>query len=211
MENKEMLSVGQHAKILVPASTYNIQDDNRLLIPFTSGDKIGFANKNGVVVVEPTFTMYYGECYDERDIIKVAVDNIYGFIRSGGDVATYKRPMYGLINSKGETLYEPLFYEIMPSIGKDKLYTVQNTERQYAVLRMDGTEVVPFGKYHWIDGFDNGIARVNNGNKWGLINEKGKEVLPLEYDQIWNFYDRKRISTRVVKDNVDYDVVFSEL
>lgn len=76
---------------------------------------------------------------------------------------------------------------------------------------MDGTEVVPFGKYHWIDGFDNGIARVNNGNKWGLINEKGKEVLPLEYDQIWNFYDKKRISTRVVKDNVDYDVVFSEL
>lgn len=27
-------------------------------------------------------------------------------------------------------------------------------------LNIDGTVVVPFGKYSWIDGFDNGLARV---------------------------------------------------
>lgn len=101
MEKEEILSVNQYTKVLVSASSYNMQDDNRLLIPFTSGDKIGFVNKEGAIVVKPQFTMYYGDCYDKNDNIRVSVDCLYGFIRSGGRVATYKRPMYGLIDYKG--------------------------------------------------------------------------------------------------------------
>lgn len=221
MEKEEVLSVNQYTKILVPASSYNMPDDNRLLIPFTSGDKIGFVNKEGGIVVKPQFTMYYGDCYDESDNIRVAVDNLYGYPRSGGKVATYKRPMYGLINYKGETIFEPSFYSLLPAIGNKKLYTVQNNNFEYAVLNIDGTVVVPFGKYSWIDGFDNGLARVkigkvtneqkDNGNKWGLINENGKEVLPLEYDDIWTFYGKKRVTTKVIKGNVAQNVILSEI
>ena len=221
MEKEEILSVNQYTKFLVPASSYNMQDDHRLLIPFTSGDKIGFVDKEGTIVVKPQFTMYYGECYDENDIIKVSIDNLYGFPRSGGKVATYKRPMYGLINYKGETIFEPSFYSLLPAIGNKKLFTVQNNHFEYAVLNIDGTEVVPFGKYSWIDGFDNGLARVRignvtngqiqNGSKWGLIDENGNEVLPLEYNDIWTFYGKKRVSTKVVKDNIAQDIVFSEI
>lgn len=221
MDKKEMLPIDQYTKVILPASSYNMQDDNRLLIPFTCGDKIGFANKEGEVVVKPQFTMYYGDCYDESDNIRVAIDDLYGFPRSGGRVATYKRPMYGLINYKGETIFEPSFYSLIPAIGNKNLYTVQNNHFEYAVLNIDGTEVVPFGKYNWIDGFDNGLARVRignvtngqkeNGNKWGLINENGKEVLPLENDDIWPFYGKKRVTTKVVKDNVAQNVVLSEI
>lgn len=221
MEKEEILSVDQYTKFLVPASSYNMQDDNRLLIPFTSGDKIGFVDKEGAIVVKPQFTMYYGDCYDESDNIRVSVDCLYGFIRSGGKVATYKRPMYGLINYKGETIFEPSFYRLLPAIGNKKIYTVQNNHFEYAVLNIDGTEVVPFGKYNWIDGFDNGLARVRignvtngqkeNGNKWGLINENGKEVLPLEYDDIWAFYGKKRATTKVIKGKVAQNVVLSEI
>lgn len=221
MEKDEILSVNQYTKVLVPASSYNMQDDNRLLIPFTSGDKIGFVDKEGEVVVKPQFTMYYGECYEENDNIRVTVDDLYGFARSGGKVSTYKRPIYGLINSKGETIFEPSFYSLLPSIGEKKLYTVQNKDYKYAVLNIDGTEVVPFGKYSWIDGFDNGLARVTigsvtngqneNGNKWGLIDENGKEVLPLEYDSIWTFYGKQRVTTKVIKGNVAHNVILSEL
>lgn len=221
MEKEEILSVDQYTKFLVPASSYNMQDDHRLLIPFTSGDKIGFVDKEGAIVVKPQFTMYYGDCYDESDNIRVSVDCLYGFIRSGGRVATYKRPMYGLINYKGETIFEPSFYSLIPAIGNKNLYTVQNNHFEYAVLNIDGTEVVPFGKYNWIDGFDNGLARVRignvtngqkeNGNKWGLINENGKEVLPLENDDIWPFYGKKRVTTKVVKGNVAKNVVLSEI
>lgn len=221
MEKEEILSVNQYTKVLVPASSYHMQDDNRLLIPFTSGDKIGFVDKEGTIVVKPQFTMYYGECYDENDIIKVSIDNLYGFPRSGGKVATYKRPMYGLINYKGETIFEPSFYSLLPAIGNKKLFTVQNNHFEYAVLNIDGTEVVPFGKYSWIDGFDNGLARVRignvtngqiqNGSKWGLINENGDEVLPLEYDNIWAFYGKRRVTTKVVKGNIAQNVVLSEI
>ena len=221
MEKEEILSVNQYTKFLVPASSYNMQDDHRLLIPFTSGDKIGFVDKEGAIVVKPQFTMYYGDCYDESDNIRGTVDDLYGFARSGGKVATYKRPMYGLINYKGETIFEPSFYCLLPAIGNKNLYTVQNNHFEYAVLNIDGTEVVPFGKYNWIDGFDNGLARVRignvtngqkeNGNKWGLINENGKEVLPLENDDIWPFYGKKRVTTKVVKGNVAKNVVLSEI
>ena len=221
MEKEEILSVDQYTKFLVPASSYNMQDDNRLLIPFTCCDKIGFANKEGEVVVKPQFTMYYDDCYDESDYIRVAVDDLYGFPRSRGRVATYKRPMYGLINYKGETIFEPSFYCLIPAIGNKKLYTVQNKHFGYAVLNIDGTEVVPFGKYSWIDGFNKGLARVRNGNvtngqnengnKWGLIDENGKEVLPLDYDNIWNFYGKQRVTTKVIKGNVAKDVILSEL
>lgn len=221
MEKEEILSVDQYTKFLVPASSYNMQDDNRLLIPFTSGDKIGFVDKEGAIVVKPQFTMYYGDCYDESDNIRVSVDCLYGFIRSGGRVATYKRPMYGLINYKGETIFEPSFYSLIPAIGNKNLYTVQDKNLGYAVLNTNGTEIVPFGKYSWIDGFDKGLARVRignvtngqneNGNKWGLIDENGKEILPLEYDNIWTFYGKQRVTTKVVKGNVAHNVILSEL
>ena len=221
MEKKEMLQVHKYTKILVPASSYNMQDDNRLLIPFTSGENIGFVDKEGVIVVKPQFTMYYGDCYDESDYIRVTVDYLYGFPRSGGRVATYKRPMYGLINFKGETIFEPSFFSLIPAIGNKKLYTVQDKNLGYAVLNIDGTEVVPYGKYSYIDGFDKGLARVkignvtngqkNNGNKWGLINENGDEVLPIEYDDMWSFYGKNRATVRVVKGDVAQNVVLSEI
>ena len=221
MEKKEMLQVHKYTKILVPASSYNMQDDKRLLIPFTSGDEIGFVDKEGVIVVKPQFTMYYGDCYDESDNIRVAVDYLYGFPRSGGRVATYKRPMYGLINFKGETIFEPSFFSLIPAIGNKKLYTVQDKNLGYAVLNIDGTEVVPYGKYSYIDGFDKGLARVkignvtngqkNNGNKWGLINENDDEVLPIEYDDMWSFYGKNRATVRVVKGDVAQNIVLSEI
>ena len=102
---------------------------------------------------------------------------------------------------------------------------------KWGVEDLNGNIIVPYGKYAWIDGFENGLARVrtekknkvsnlkvygvktNSNNednnehseKWGLIDETGKEVLPLEYGEIWNFKGKGRNTTRVVKDGVDYD------
>ena len=40
MEQKELLSINKYTKILTPAMAYNIESDSRILIPFTSGEKI---------------------------------------------------------------------------------------------------------------------------------------------------------------------------
>lgn len=119
----------------------------------------------------------------------------------------------------------------------------------------NGVFVVPFDKYEWIEGFDNGLCRVrtkgkilNTKNiigimgfdkdnplsisdpieieqyvkddskkhsdcyaKWGIINENGEAVLPVEYDEVWKFLGKNRFSTTVVKDGVKHEIFFHEL
>ena len=82
----------------------------------------------------------------------------------------------------------------------NKVMVIQRSDYKWGVTDLDGNIIVPFGKYDWIDGFDQGLARVkigrapsnqvDNDNKWGIINEQGEEVLPVEYDEIWNFFHR---------------------
>lgn len=102
------------------------------------------------------------------------------------------------------------------------LTVAQNERRQWGVVDQKGNIVVPFGKYDWIDGFDQGLARVNKWiltdkvsflktKYWGVINEKGEEVLPLEYEEIWNFLGKNRYSTKAVKDGVQSTVYFHDL
>lgn len=208
-----------HTKILIPVDMHDIVSDLRLLIPFTNGDKIGFMNNQGIIIVKPQYTMYYGECYSENDLIRVSIIDTYGFPKSGGNVSTYQRPLYGLINYKGEVLLEPVFYTMISAIGNKRLFTVQNKRYEYGVITADGEEIVPFGKYQWIDGFDKGLARVklgkvtngikDSGNKWGLIDVDGNEVLPVEYDDIWNFYAKNRITTKIIKDKKSIDFKLS--
>ncbi len=91
---------------------------------------------------------------------------------------------------------------------------------QYGVTDNDGNVIVPFGKYAWISGFDHGLSRVKSflvivrsnletdvveNPKWGIIDMEGSEVLPVEYDEIWNFLRKGRSSTRVIKDGENYD------
>lgn len=84
---------------------------------------------------------------------------------------------------------------------------------KWSVVDKNNNEVVPSGKYDYIDGFDKcGLARVKiNGkthihdpekstkDKWGVIDIEGKEILPLIYSEIWAFYNKKRLTTTVWK------------
>lgn len=47
--------------------------------------------------------------------------------------------------------------------------------------------------------------------KWGIINEKGEVVLPVIYDEVWNFFKKNRNSTKVVKEGKSKDVFFRDL
>ena len=62
------------------------------------------------------------------------------------------------------------------------VYVVSNYNGEWAVLDSEDKEIVPFGKYNWIDGFDHELARVKVRNrytgksKWGIIDMHGNEV-----------------------------------
>ncbi len=205
------ISINEHTKILVPAIKYDFGADTRLLIPYTSGDKIGFVSSHGQIIVEPKYSMYYGECINESDYIRVSIPYTYGFPHSRDKVATYMRPLYGLINYKGEEILKTEYYHIIPSISNKEIFTVQNQKSQYAVLNVHGDIIIPFGKYNYIDGFDKGLSRAKVGEYWGIINESGELVLPAEYRYIWNFYGRNRLSTQVEKKDFYKLVSFYDL
>ena len=94
-----------------------------------------------------------------------------------------------------------------------KVSVLKDGKYQCGVMDSAGEMVVPFGKYGWISGFDHGLARVKSiwGDayidfetgktekaKWGIIDESGNEVLPVIYDEIWNFLKKGRSSTKVI-------------
>lgn len=219
---KKELDIHEYTKVLVPAMQYDFCNDKRLLIPFTSWEHIGFVNQDREIVVQPKYMMYYGDCYSENDYIKVAVEYNYGFSRANGNVSSYSRPVYGLINYRGETIIEPdNFCLIVSENCNETILTIQRKDYTYGVINLGGEEIVPFGKYNWIDGFYNGLARVkigkvsngvvDNDDKWGIINERGEEVLPCIYPNIWSFYGKNFNSIKVQDGKAIKEIPFSLL
>lgn len=105
----------------------------------------------------------------------------------------------------------------------NKVYSTYSQGKGYGVMDAVGNIIVPFGKYAWIDKYDHGLARFRISETvdpesgwgietyWGILNEKGEEVLPPIYDEIWNFYGKNRTSTKVKKDGVYSYVFFHDL
>ena len=183
-------------KIIVPAEHYNITNDNRILIPFISFEKIGFMDRSGEVVVEPKYISYHGEFNTEDSLVIVAENHLHGYERKNSAPAVYCRPKYGLINSNGELVVEIKYLLMSAPRGGSRLYAVQNMHYQYGAIDEHGNEVIPFGKYSFLDTFYKGRSRVKiydneaQKDRWGIIDEEGCVVEPLVHDYISNFVDK---------------------
>ena len=96
---------------------------------------------------------------------------------------------------------------------------VERSDGEFSVIDNNGTTIVPYGKYDWIDKYQFGFTRVKigketNGNKnanvkWGIIDELGKEVVPTVCDDIWNFHGTSWRSTILCIDNSEFEFIFS--
>lgn len=218
MEKKQALSINEQTKVIVPASGYDFSADKRLLIPFTQRELIGFVNREGEVVVKPQFAMYDYDCYSSDDYIRVMIADTHCSPSGGSKNSKY---YYGLINYIGETIFETKYYMLFPVKGKKGLYVVENKKWEYGIISVLGEVVVPFGKYDLIEGFDRGIARVkigkrsngykNHGNKWGIIDTSGNEVLSVEYDEVCQFQEKGYKNIIVEKDGTQKRIPIASL
>ena len=134
MEKRNKIDIHKYTKILVPASSYDFKNDARLLIPFTSGNKIGFINQEGDIVVEPKYDMYYGDCFSTNDYIRVSILEMNGYPRSRGRIECYSHPLYGLINYKGELVLDTIYYDIIPSTDNKSIFTIHCKVRGMLLL-----------------------------------------------------------------------------
>lgn len=107
------------------------------------------------------------------------------------------------------------------------LTAVQNNDYKWGAINEAGEVVIPFGKYAWIDGFQNGLAKVigirdatnsivifdDSGEPeaaQGIVNEKGEEVLPLEY-YVWKFYGKDYPTIKFFKGEKEFRVSYEDL
>lgn len=199
-------------QVVVNTTEYDFSKEKRLLIPFIDKwGKTGVMNKNGEVVLESNYYSVHGNCYSESDYLIIGFPKPVAFDRKSGQPAIYTYHKFGIMGACGQWIIniDPGFKEIYPS-DDNKLFTVRDFNYFYGVVDSKGEEIVPLGTYHYIDIFYKGLARVKSGEKWGIINNNGDIVTPIEFDKIWNFKG-KNCTVKAYKDGVDSDLYFPEL
>ena len=104
------------------------------------------------------------------------------------------KDIYNIISSQGVL---GSFRDYIPVNGafKDDLLIVKISENKYNYVNTEG-KLINNESYDYVSDFSNGYAIVGNNNKFGLIDKKGKSVIPLSYTYLErlddNFYNTLR-------------------
>lgn len=202
-ENLHIYKCTRGIKESTPISQYDFSTEKRLLIPCTDGKKIGFVNRKGQLVVSPKYDGWEGNCWKENHSIVVLRKTVVTHKGKKGRLQEQPDVLRGAINHLGEEAVPLEYLSVLPSLSSYYIFTVENQDKHFAVITSYGDVVVPYGKYYRISGFDKGFAKVCTYNaetgkyKFGIIDEQGDVVLPLEWDRMRSFYKKNFSEIRV--------------
>ena len=192
--NREKNRILLMSILLVFVVSVNAQNKENLKVFNERWKRYGFLNSKNDTIIKPIYLW----ASDFQDGLALVQNGEYE------DVERYGK--YGYINEKNEYIIEPL--SIVPFSFKDGLAVVQNENFKFGYVNFNKELVIPylydeaygfgFGTCLSIPNGFNNIAIVNIGNsivmrhncqnsigKWGLINKKGEEVLPIKYGWIY--------------------------
>lgn len=172
-----------------------------------SGNKYGFANKNGTVVVplKYDFVKEFKNGY-----AAVFLNKKIGFIDNTGKeivAPTYDwfsgiedgygsfqlNGKYGFVDKTGKEIVPPTYDEVY--VASKGLAPVK-LNNQFGYVDVSGKIIIPI-KYEYAGSFAGDTTYVNIGRtydnfknpvikgKWGLIDRTGKEIIPIKYDNIY--------------------------
>ena len=136
--------------------------------------RFGYIDKKGEWVIEPKFS----RCLDFKD---------------GKAVVFQGNKRAGLIDETGKFMIEPSINQMLIfSEGRGLVMDYSN-----GFYYITDQANIYDGFYEKAGKFENGIAVVKSEGRWGIINQKGIEIIPPKYDKIEEFedgYARVRIS-----------------
>ncbi len=110
---------------------------------------------------------------------------------------------WGYINEKGEQVIAPQF-EKCHKFSKDGLAPIYDTKsRQYYFINTKGekleTEVKDFkliDRFGFdLEGYNDGLIPIRQGEKWGYLNAQGKLAIPAKYDHVTGFSSGHAVAT----------------
>jgi len=153
------------------------------LIPYRKGDKWGFSTEDKKIVVPPKY------------------DRVWPFYQDENVTLVMLKGKYGMIDRKGNEVVKPVYDEIK---WFSESFLMVKLKDKYGLIRRDNfREVVKpkysnieplanFGSYSFSFYFGVGCVeqesknflKVYIGNKVGLIDTMGKEVIPVKYEDV---------------------------
>lgn len=173
-----------------------LEDESCGLILFKKEKKYGYLNFNGKITIPESFKMAEpfknGLAIVKEDknwgvINKTGhyiIDSKWESIKAFGDYYITKdiKGMSYLINNLGETMFKLEGIKLVSEFNKG-CAIAQNQENKKFYINTKGEMII---KYYYDDAkpFDNNIAIIKLGNKWGIIDTKGKFILSPKYYQI---------------------------
>jgi hypothetical protein len=153
------------------------------LIPYRKGDKWGFSTEDKKIVVPPKY------------------DKLWPFYQDENVTLVILKGKYGMIDRKGNEVVKPVYDEIK---WFSESFLMVKLKDKYGLIRRDNFREVVKPKYNNIEplaklgslsfSFYFGVGCVEQGgenffkvyigNKVGLIDTMGKEVVPVKYEDV---------------------------
>jgi serine/threonine protein kinase len=135
------------------------------LHPIKIGDKYGYIDQTGRVVIQPQF------------------DSADDFFEGMAVIRIGKK--YGFIDKKGELLIPPQFdFTLNFSEG----LAMVNIDNKYGYISKNGQFVIP-PKFDDASDFSEGLTMVEIDHKYGYIGKNGQFVIPPQFDDAWDFVE----------------------
>lgn len=135
------------------------------LLPVQLGTQVVFINRFGKIVIQNEIEATNGFC-----------NGLARVVLSDGRI--------GIINQSGTMLYGPSSRPV--SDPSDKSIVVRLSKRNWIVLNEKGIAVLNL-RFDYVGSFHEGLAQVNNGDRWGFINKSGEIVVPLSFEDATDY------------------------
>ena len=180
---------------------------DKYLCPVIQNDKIGFINSFAEIVITPKYDRFIGDFNEPDSLIVVFNDNKCGIIDAQGiEMLMGEYLSISLIGNRyaivmnaeyQKGVVEILTNQITIPFGKYDSFIcyddslIVRDKLLKGLITPNGKLITPI-QYRWISEMEYGLFRVvkevtKNGGiikKWGIIDNKGNEILPVIYDEI---------------------------
>ncbi|MHA1149895.1 MAG: WG repeat-containing protein [Promethearchaeota archaeon] len=194
---------GQFIIDFIYDDAYNFCDDVAWVLKDSVNGKWGLINKEGNQILDflydeifnfsenkalVKFNSNWAYINKKGDIIKTLrndIQKIKSFKGKTAKIKTYKDKHYGLINSEGEIILEPIYEKIRDS---DCAAWVK-TEESWLIFNKESKKLIELDiQFDSVNDFIKNEARICvRGNKWGLVNKTGEILAKPQYAYI-NYY-----------------------
>ena len=186
--------------VIGPPDSVKAVDDSKTLDRVRIGDKWGFADSTGKMVIDPIFDLTWGFSEGSEGLAAVKVRDKWGYINpeseivinlqfdyawsfSEGLAAVKIEDKYGYIDKSGKMVIKPQFD--LAGFFCEGLATVEIGHKRGYINRKGKIVIKP--QFDRTRAFKEGLAAVLIGRKWGYIDRTGEMAIKPQFDYAQSF------------------------